>query len=163
MLTRLTSGKLFLQGIVIVGHSTGCQDAVRYAQRYRTRSAAAPLLGLVLQAPVSDSEWLASQPDTKERTALAWQMVAEGEGQEVAFRVFETDGAPMTARRWLSLAMPGGDDDMFSSSLSDDQLARIFGALQGLPTLILLSGAEEYVPPDIYYLGVGRRLQEVRL
>lgn len=49
------------QGVVICGHSTGCQDAVRYAQRYRASGAAAPLLGVVLQAPVSDVEWLATQ------------------------------------------------------------------------------------------------------
>lgn len=41
-----------LQGIVIVGHSTGCQDAIRYAERYNKDTQAPPLLGVVLQAPV---------------------------------------------------------------------------------------------------------------
>jgi pimeloyl-ACP methyl ester carboxylesterase len=41
------------QGVVLIGHSTGCQDAVRYAASYRGRdSEAAELLGIVLQAPV---------------------------------------------------------------------------------------------------------------
>ena len=35
-----------------MGHSTGCQSAVRYVQRYGDDRAAARLLGVVLQAPV---------------------------------------------------------------------------------------------------------------
>ena len=156
--------------MVLVGHSTGCQDAVRYCQRYRGGSstaaaaaaAAAPLLGVVLQAPVSDAEWLATQPDTAARVAAARELAAAGRGEEVAFRAWDVDGAPMTARRWLSLACPGGDDDMFSSSLTDAQLAGILGPLRGLPTLVLLSGAEEYVPPHVDYPALGRRLAQVR-
>lgn len=42
-----------MQGLVIMGHSTGCQDAVRYVQRnYSVDPAAPPLLGVILQAPV---------------------------------------------------------------------------------------------------------------
>lgn len=44
-----------VQGFTIIGHSTGCQDAVRYAQRYRSSAAAPPLQAVVLQAPVSDA------------------------------------------------------------------------------------------------------------
>lgn len=40
------------QGVVIMGHSTGCQSAVRYVQRYGADRSAARLLGVVLQAPV---------------------------------------------------------------------------------------------------------------
>lgn len=149
--------------MVIVGHSTGCQDAVRYAQRHRSSSAAAPLRGVVLQAPVSDVEWLATQAGTEERVAAARRMAAEGRGEEVAFRAFDIDGAAVTARRWLSLAAPGGDDDMFSSSLSDAQLAAVLGPLRGLPALVLLSGEEEYLPPGLDYLAVGRRLVQVCL
>ena len=35
-----------------MGHSTGCQSAVRYVQRYTADRSAARLLGVVLQAPV---------------------------------------------------------------------------------------------------------------
>ncbi len=173
---------------MIVGHSTGCQDAVRYAQRHRSSpsssggsgssqpgstpqqagaaaAAAAPdaatLLGVVLQAPVSDVEFLSLLPGTAERIERAAAMAAAGQGEEIAFRATDIDGAPMTARRWLSLACPGGDDDMFSSSLSDEQLAAIFGPLRGLPSLLLLSGADQYVPPGVDYPAVGRRLAQV--
>ncbi|KAL4457642.1 hypothetical protein ABPG75_012507 [Micractinium tetrahymenae] len=180
------------QGVVLVGHSTGCQDAVRYCQRYRGTSAAGaagptavssaaagaanlgsvaaaaaaqaapPLLGAVLQAPVSDVEWLATQPDTAERLAAARRLAAEGRGEEIAFRAFDVDGAPMAARRWLSLAEPGGDDDMFSRSLTDAQLAATYGPMAGLPTLLLLSGAEEYIPEGTaeQYRAMGARLAE---
>lgn len=41
------------QGLVLMGHSTGCQDAARYAQRHAGCGGyAAPLLGVVLQGPV---------------------------------------------------------------------------------------------------------------
>lgn len=165
-----------VQGVVLVGHSTGCQDAVRYCQRYRGASgtaapapaaaadaAAAPLLGVVLQAPVSDVEWLATQPDTAARLAAARRLAADGRGEEIAFRAFDVDGAPMTARRWLSLAEPGGDDDMFSRALTDDQLAAMYGPMAGLPTLVLLSGAEEYIPQGSAddYRRMGARLAQV--
>ena len=40
----------------MMGHSTGCQDTVRYVQNsYSTDLAAAPLLGAILQAPVRRS------------------------------------------------------------------------------------------------------------
>ena len=48
--------RLRAQGIVMMGHSTGCQDTVRYVQNnYSTDPAAAPLLGAILQAPVRRS------------------------------------------------------------------------------------------------------------
>ncbi|KAI3436620.1 hypothetical protein D9Q98_006037 [Chlorella vulgaris] len=146
------------QALVIVGHSTGCQDAVRYSQRFRSSTDASPLRGVVLQAPVSDPEWLHTQAGTEERTAIAQRMVQEGRGEEVAFRLLDIDGAAMTARRWLSLSQPGGDEDFFSSILTEQQLADIFGAMHGLPALVLLSRDEEYVPPELNYPAVGRRL-----
>lgn len=39
-------------GLVIMGHSTGCQDAVRFMQRHAAAGGATPILGTVLQAPV---------------------------------------------------------------------------------------------------------------
>ncbi|GAB4820752.1 hypothetical protein N2152v2_007798 [Parachlorella kessleri] len=148
-----------MQGFVIIGHSTGCQDALRYSERYRSDVDAASLLGVVLQAPVSDREWLATQPDTAARLSKAADMIQTGQGEETCFRAHDVDGAAVTARRWQALASEGGDDDYFSSDLNDDQLkARLFG-VSGLPTLLLLSGADEYVPPDVDYKALGRRLQ----
>lgn len=49
---------------------------------------------------------------------------------------------------------------MFSSTLSDAALQAIYAPLAGLPTLLLLSGAEEYLPPGLDYRAVGRRLAQ---
>lgn len=64
------------EGIVIVGHSTGSQDAVRYAKRYRDASDSAPLLGIVLQAGCSDRE---AAPVSEESLQRARDMVATGQ------------------------------------------------------------------------------------
>lgn len=39
-------------GLVLLGHSTGTQDTVRYVQSYANGMDAAKLLGVILQAPV---------------------------------------------------------------------------------------------------------------
>lgn len=134
------------QGVVLLGHSTGCQDSVRYAQLYRNSSEAAELLGLVLQAPVSDPDYLATQPETNGRLAAAEALAAAGRADQTAFRATEMDGAAVTAERWLSLAEHGGDEDMFSANLTAGQRAAIFAQLVGLPTLVLQGGADEYIP-----------------
>ena len=41
-----------LQGAVLIGSSTGCQDAVRYVHRHKCSADAAAVLGVILQAPV---------------------------------------------------------------------------------------------------------------
>ena len=38
-------------------------------------------------------------------------------------RCRDDDGTPITARRWLSLVSRGGDDDMFSSDFTAEELA----------------------------------------
>jgi pimeloyl-ACP methyl ester carboxylesterase len=108
---------------------------------------------------VSDREWLAAQPSTAARLAAAQALVAEGRGEEICFRADDVDGAAITARRWVSLAAAGGDDDMFSTDLGDEQLHEKLAGLRGVPTLLLLSGADEYVPANADYMGLGKRMQ----
>ena len=71
---------------------------------------------------VSDREWLATQPDTAARLTKAADMIQAGQGEDTCFRAHDIDGAAVTARRWQALAAESGDDDYFSSDLSDDQL-----------------------------------------
>ena len=52
-------------------------------------------------------------------------MVAEGKQEDILTRRWDGgggNGAPITARRYLSFTVPGGDDDMFSSDLTDAEL-----------------------------------------
>ncbi|KAG2492435.1 hypothetical protein HYH03_009378 [Edaphochlamys debaryana] len=148
-----------VQEVVLMGHSTGCQDAVRYMQRYiadgegrgqETEAAdEAPvprLLGTILQAPVSDSEWLSSYPDLEPLLASARALVAAGRGEEVVGRLHVADAAPISAARLLSLASVGGDDSMFCEGLSQEAMQRILGPVGCRPCLLLVSGADECVP-----------------
>ncbi|KAL4534639.1 hypothetical protein Ndes2437A_g05409 [Nannochloris sp. 'desiccata'] len=146
------------EGVVIVGHSTGCQDAVMYAENYKTDASAAPLLGVVLQAPVSDREFLSMLPDTVERTLVSRKLIKDNRPDDVAFRAMSIDGAAVTASRWLSLAEPGGEDDMFSADLTDEELKEKFSGLSGVPTLLMLSSRDEYTHPSVDYLEMGNRM-----
>lgn len=47
---------LSLQAMVLLGHSTGCQDAVRYVESHAKATDAAPLAGVVLQAAVCNAQ-----------------------------------------------------------------------------------------------------------
>ena len=63
--------------------------------------------------------------------------------------------APITASRYLSLFDVNGDDDFFSSDLSDaelhDRLGHVgnFGRKTGLHVLVACSKKDEYVPSSV--------------
>jgi len=155
---------------VLVGHSSGCQGAVRTVARLRDErvrlggAAAADaelcrVAGVVLQAPVSDresQEW----PMLARATAL----VAEGRGG--ALMPIEADsnlpgGVPITAQRYFDLGSVGGCDDMFSSDLTGRQLRERLGHVgEAAPSLLLLSAEDEYVPPHVDARALARRLGE---
>ncbi len=75
---------------------------------------------------VSDREALAYvYSGTPALIEEAQAMVAEGKGEDILTRRWDSGGAsgtPITARRYLSFTVPGGDDDMFSSDLTDAEL-----------------------------------------
>ncbi|KAF5204552.1 hypothetical protein FRX31_005856 [Thalictrum thalictroides] len=131
------------EGVVLVGHSTGCQVIVHYMGTNAACSRA--VRGAVLQAPVSDREYKATLPETAAMIDLASSMISEGRGMDLMPR--EADpGAPMTAYRYHSLCSYMGDDDMFSSDLSDDQLRMRLGHMSTTPCQVIFSMADEYVP-----------------
>eukprot|EP00803_Ostreobium_quekettii_P001668 evm.model.scf_2612.2 EVM.evm.TU.scf_2612.2 scf_2612:17594-20865(-) len=148
-------------GIVLVGHSTGCQDVVRFVQSYGSDKSMPPLLGTVLMAPISDQEELAMHPDLKLYEDKAKQMVADGQGNEILFRNYVTDdGTPTTARRFASLSSRGGDDDMFSSYFSSNELKKLLGHMSLCPCLIVMSGSDEFVPDYVDKQKLGQRFVE---
>ena len=114
-----------------------------------------PIDGGILQAPASDRESIVLTMDSKvyeESCKVAQGMLDAGDGEEILPKKV-TKGyfspAPVSANRWLSLASPNhdGDDDYFSSDLSDDQLMKSFGALPARsPLCVLFSGSDEYMP-----------------
>ncbi|KAF1986901.1 DUF1749-domain-containing protein [Aulographum hederae CBS 113979] len=139
--------------IVLMGHSTGCQDALFYltGRGFATRPS---IQGVVLQASVSDREGmqgLVPKDVLDSGINIAQDMSAAGKEDEVlpssATPDFTT--SPVTAKRWLSLLSPSkdGDDDLFSSDLTNEQLKKSFGSLKrGSPLLILFSGSDQFAP-----------------
>jgi len=149
--------------IVLIGHSTGCQDAVtvatKYAKAHPEDSGLPSLRGVMLQAPVSDREWLATLPNSKELLLKAEEAERNGMLEDVVFRMMEFDGAALTARRWLSLVRRGGEDDMFSCDLSDEELKeKVVIGLRGIPTLVVISGHDEYVVDSAAYKAFAQRM-----
>ncbi|KAK5016716.1 siderophore biosynthesis lipase/esterase-like protein [Cryomyces antarcticus] len=150
--------------IVLMGHSTGCQDCIEYATG-EGASERPPIDGIILQAPVSDREaMIHMMPDQyRPTTELAQRWLDDGKGEDVlpnsATKAF-FDSTPVTARRWLSLASPNrdGDDDFFSSDLSTESLRKTFGALKrSTPLLVLFGGQDQYVPDSIDKAGLVAR------
>lgn len=143
--------------IVLMGHSTGCQDVMQYLTGPGHESRPT-INGGIIQAPASDRqsiEMIMAPEVLKESCKVAKAMIDSGDGEEILSPKV-THGflspAPISARRWLSLTSPDhdGDDDYFSSDLSDEQLMQSFGTLPAAtPLCVLLSGDDEYVPKSI--------------
>ncbi|KAG1472211.1 hypothetical protein G6F56_001679 [Rhizopus delemar] len=102
--------------IVFLGHSTGSQDCYWHNKYGQNR-----ILGYILQAPVSDREHLEQNLDNfQENLKAAITLREQGKGLELLPRsVF---WVPVTADRFYSLAAKGGDDDVFSTDLSDQEI-----------------------------------------
>ncbi len=117
----------------------------------------APIDGGIIQAPASDREAIVMQmdPEIYEKSCdVAKAMLASGNAEEImpSTLVKKILPCPVTARRWLSLASPShdGDDDYFSSDLTDEQLMKSFGKLpKRTPFCILISAEDEYMPKSI--------------
>lgn len=145
--------------IVIMGHSTGCQDCMEYLVG-KNAEKRPPVDGIILQAPVSDREALGmTLPDAHmhEANQLALKMCREGKEKDVLPNRLTKPGfgrIGITARRWVDIASPApahdGNDDYFSSDLSDDRLRGTFGKLPfSSPLLVLYSGDDEGVPSTV--------------
>ncbi|CAN0165462.1 unnamed protein product [Pylaiella littoralis] len=98
--------------------------------------------GVVLQAPVSDRENLATLPGTE---SLIEEAKTRRGGEDLM--PVAADEAPITAARFLSLATKEGDDDMFSADLSSEERHSRLGHMASVPTAAFLSGADQFVPP----------------
>jgi pimeloyl-ACP methyl ester carboxylesterase len=148
--------------VVLLGHSTGCQDAIHYlcAPGRDSRFQKAPVEGVILQAPVSDRE--ASNIDAPEGRfdevdGLAQELVKQGKGEDLLpFRLTQDvyPRVPMSARRWLSLLSPDeghtGEDDYFSSDLSMERFRQSFGnGGGGVKWLVLHGEVDSGVPKGV--------------
>lgn len=144
--------------VVIMGHSTGCQDCMEYVVGAKAEQR--PTMdGIILQAPVSDREAIGEllpEAFLHEANQLALKMCREGRGKDaMPNRLTAGFGrVAITAKRWVDVASPApnhdGADDYFSSDLPDERLNKTFGKLPpSTPLLILYGGADESVPPSV--------------
>jgi alpha-beta hydrolase superfamily lysophospholipase len=141
--------------VVVMGHSTGCQDVMEYVtgkgHEQRPR-----IDGAILQAPVSDREGLPAIMTSEEHAEIirtAEEYIQDGRAQDaLPASVSGTylGRLPISAYRWQSLLKKAGDDDYFSSDLSENELKKTFGAFPSHTSLLILfSGADEHVPKSV--------------
>jgi pimeloyl-ACP methyl ester carboxylesterase len=97
--------------LVLMGSSTGCQQAVLFLKEGRLRQLVS---GLVLQAPVSDREapWTDAHAELLEQ---ATRMLQQGKGNELM--PVAAASAPISAYRYHALAARLGDDGSPRTSL----------------------------------------------
>ncbi|KAG7347420.1 DUF1749 domain containing protein [Nitzschia inconspicua] len=127
----------------IIGHSTGCQDAV-YFLKHGPNDLRSMIRLVALQAPVSDREDAMLQDTFAAKLDHAQALVQEGKGQEMLPRSYFW--APITAQRFVDLQAKGGMDDFFSSDFTDEELAtrlEHIGTHDKLRLLVAFSGADE--------------------
>ncbi|KAI4962330.1 hypothetical protein J4E86_001363 [Alternaria arbusti] len=146
--------------IVLMGHSTGCQDIMEYLLG-KGAEGRHKVDGIILQGGVSDREaWEDYYKEGERRKQLdnaiatAKVMIDTGKGEEVlspeSNPVFKDMGGPLNAYRAYSLLAKGGDDDYFSSDLSDEHFATTFGRIPPTtPVCFLLGSDDPYVPGSI--------------
>jgi hypothetical protein len=141
--------------------------------------------GAIMQAPVSDRQAINQllEEGFGDKTAADMQAVydkiaahvKEAESRNSLFDILLPleltsqiyPGAPISCRRWTSLASPKSpqspsEDDLFSSDLSDEQLSRTFGMVKSRGLLkgklvVLYSGADASVPPSVDKEGLLKR------
>jgi len=139
--------------IILMGHSTGCQDSLFYLTGPGCESRQ-PIEGAILQAPVSDREAIEMfLPDTSRQAGLETAQEMQKAGKELEIMPSNLTSAffpiPVTAYRWLSLLSPNhdGDDDLFSSDLEPEKLQQTFGSIPTRTKLCVLVGEnDQYVP-----------------
>ena len=157
----------------IVGHSTGCQDAICFLEKCATPHTRKKVTLVALQAPVSDREGAESEDGFAGKLSDAQDLVAHDKGQEMLPRSHHW--APMTAQRFVDLHAKGGRDDYFSSDYTNAELGgRLHHVssnvqsgtecetenenennnehndnLNNLKVLVAFSGSDQYVPAHV--------------
>ena len=164
--------------VVLIGHSTGCQDVLHYL--HTAGNGRPAVQGAILQAPVSDREsTLNSIAKDSEKKAIYEHCMNfansldDDEKNDMIIPLpwsekLYFDRTPICVRRFLSLTSPESPenpapDDLFSSDATKVWLERTFGKLgkseafrvsgsssHRKPSMLIgIMGADEYVPARI--------------
>ncbi|KAF2397795.1 esterase [Trichodelitschia bisporula] len=151
-LRALPSNSTTPRRIVLMGHSTGAQDAIEYVVGAGAAERP-PVDGVILQAGISDREAMhaKSGPSKSDEAMTNAARGLEEQGRAEEFLPRAVSGSTftrtaVTAYRWLSLTQKGGDDDYFSSDIADEELWKTFGKFGKTQLMVLLSGIDEHMP-----------------
>lgn len=146
VVVRYLRKEMRMKKVVLAGHSTGAQDIVSYLRHVNASpSPETKIDGAVLISGISDREAFSLMNGVvgKHLVEEALRLVEKGEPDGVlAERVM---GCHFTAKRLLSLTQRLGDDDMFSTDLTDEELTHILAPLD-VPCLFIYGEQDEYVP-----------------
>lgn len=158
--------------IVLMGHSTGCQDIMRYLTSPNPldeRKSIRPVVqGAILQAPVSDRDAALhvkeEGPEVKKAFDRANQIskdTAPADARDTILPMNTTKliwgPTPVSVARWLSLVSPDSPEnpsieDFFSNDLSDDSLRKTFGTIGSNRLLVRSSGVDSSNSPCMLVL-----------
>jgi pimeloyl-ACP methyl ester carboxylesterase len=131
--------------VVLIGHSTGCQDVLHYL--HSAPEGREPIQGAILQAPVSDRDSLldkvASDPEKKaiyDHCVKFAESLDEDEQNDMIIplpwseEIIGFNRTPVSVARFLSLASPDSPgkprgDDLFSYDATAQRLDETFGKI----------------------------------
>ncbi|ODV78495.1 DUF1749-domain-containing protein [Suhomyces tanzawaensis NRRL Y-17324] len=137
--------------VVLLGHLTGCQDTMEYLSKAsRQPGFDAPVDAGILQAPVSDYEGIGGPKLNALAEEVYQDYILKGNLDHILPEKFRKAvfGTPITAYRFYSLCHPRGDDDYFSSYLTEADYAQTFGVVNR-PLLVLYGSKDEFVPATV--------------
>ena len=129
--------------VALIGHSTGANKVVYYLSRRPDRA----VVRAVLTGPVSDvpTQILQSGNRYKKLISLARRMARK---KADPLMPSDAPGWPISARRFLSLSVPGSAEDVFQYHMGKPR----YGAIRKIriPVLAILGGNDEWatIPPE---------------
>ncbi|CAF1191281.1 unnamed protein product [Adineta steineri] len=141
LINYLTNNRNHLKSIILMGHSTGCQDIIHYLRREKRHD---KIHRVILQGPVSDRQYLSTLSSTKDQLDYCFKNNKDIK-QWLPRNLHEP---PLTIERCLSLNEINSIEDFFSSDLTDEQLKNIYENIQ-TPITWIWSKQDEYVPDNI--------------
>lgn len=144
-LVKYLKNEIGVSKIIIMGHSTGSQDVIHYLLNAGTDVQAG-----IMQASISDRESFNVLWNEKGQklNQVAENLVAQGKEETLLSdeHCKFAWNTPITAYRWTSLMGKLGDDDYFSSDLTQKELK--FDQIK-VPFLICFSEKDEFVPSSV--------------
>lgn len=138
--------------IVLMGHSTGCQDCMEYTSPVYKDNA--PVDGFILQGPVSDRDAIGMEMDQGLLDSSLKTAKAIIDGGRSHYRMptpslpASFHKTPICAARWYALGAVDGEDNYFSHDLPHDVISKYWQRFEK-SLLILHSEKDEFVPASI--------------